>query len=142
MPAQPRYQTVSVADRRTGSPIRIFYREAGDKGAPVVLLLHGFPSSSHQFRGLIGRLSDKYRVIAPDLPGFGFSDAPDARSFEYSFDHLADVIESFTDTLGLTRYALYVFDYERQLASASRLRGRSASPSSCARRSPRSWSPR
>ena len=111
MPAQPRYQTVSVADRRTGSPIKIFYREAGDKGAPVVLLLHGFPSSSHQFRGLIGRLSDKYRVIAPDLPGFGFSDAPDARSFEYSFDHLADVIESFTDTLGLTRYALYVFDY-------------------------------
>jgi pimeloyl-ACP methyl ester carboxylesterase/alkylhydroperoxidase family enzyme len=111
MSAQRTYQTVSVADRRTGATLNLFYREAGHRDAPVVLLLHGFPSSSHQYRGLIDRLSDKYRVIAPDLPGFGFSDAPNAKSFGYTFDHLAEVIESFTDELKLTRYALYVFDY-------------------------------
>ncbi len=111
MSAQPSYKTVSVADRRTGSPLNLFYREAGHKDAPVVLLLHGFPTSSHQYRGLVDRLSDKYRVIAPDLPGFGFSDAPEAKSFGYSFDHLAEVIENFTDAIGLTHYAIYVFDY-------------------------------
>ena len=111
MPAIPSYHTVSVADRRTSSALKLFYREAGSEDAPVVLLLHGFPTSSHQYRGLIDRLSDKYRVIAPDLPGFGFSDAPDAKVFGYTFDHLAEVIESFTDAIGLTRYALYVFDY-------------------------------
>lgn len=111
MSAPTRYQTISVADRRTGRPINLFYREAGSQDAPVVLLLHGFPSSSHQYRGLIDRLSDKYRVIAPDLPGFGFSDAPEATSFGYTFDHLAEVIENFTDALKLTRYAVYVFDY-------------------------------
>ncbi|WP_425126732.1 alpha/beta fold hydrolase [Burkholderia gladioli] len=87
------YQTVSVADRRTGSALNLFYREAGQKDGPAVLLLHGFPTSSHQYRGLIERLADKYRVIAPDLPGFGFSDAPDAKTFGYTFDHLAEVIE-------------------------------------------------
>jgi pimeloyl-ACP methyl ester carboxylesterase len=111
MSALPIYQTISVADRRTGSELKLFYREAGTNDAPVVLLLHGFPTSSHQYRGLIDRLADKYRVIAPDLPGFGFSDAPDAKSFDYTFDHLAEVIEGFTDELKLTRYALYVFDY-------------------------------
>jgi pimeloyl-ACP methyl ester carboxylesterase/alkylhydroperoxidase family enzyme len=111
MSAPTIYQTVSVADRRTGSALNIFYREAGQKDAPVVLLLHGFPTSSHQYRGLINRLSSKYRVIAPDLPGFGFSDAPEAKTFGYTFDHLAEVMESFTDAIGLTRYALYVFDY-------------------------------
>ena len=90
---------------------KIFYREAGHKDAPVVLLLHGFPTSSHQYRRLIDRLSYKYRVIAPDLPGFGFSDSPAAKDFGYTFDHLAEVIESLTDVLALTRYALYVFDY-------------------------------
>ena len=105
------YRTVSVADRRTGTAVNLFYREAGQKDAPAVLLLHGFPTSSHQYRGLIDRLADKYRVVAPDLPGFGFSDAPDAKTFGYSFDHLAEVIESFTETIGLARYALYVFDY-------------------------------
>ncbi|MFN7999208.1 MAG: alpha/beta fold hydrolase [Bryobacteraceae bacterium] len=105
------YQTVQVTDRRTGSALKIFYREAGLKDAPTVLLLHGFPSSSHQYRGLIDRLSDKYRIIAPDLPGFGFSDAPEAKSFGYTFDHLAEVIAGFTDALNLSRYALYVFDY-------------------------------
>jgi hypothetical protein len=79
MPKPPTYQTVSVADSRTGEPISLFYRESGPKDAPVVLLLHGFPTSNHQYRDLIGQLSDKYRVIAPDLPGFGFSDAPTPR---------------------------------------------------------------
>ena len=105
------HQTVSVADRRSGAQLELFYREAGPNDAPAVLLLHGFPTSSHQYRGLIERLADKYRVIAPDLPGFGFSDAPEAKHFGYTFDHLAEVIESFTDAIGLTRYALYVFDY-------------------------------
>ncbi|MGA0599106.1 alpha/beta fold hydrolase [Caulobacter sp. KR2-114] len=107
----PHHQTVAVADRRGGPPLNLFFREAGPKDAPAVLLLHGFPSSSHQYRGLIERLSGKYRVLAPDLPGFGFSDAPDARRFGYSFDHLAEVIEDFTDAVGLQTYALYVFDY-------------------------------
>lgn len=111
MSAPVTYQTIAVNDPHTGSTLSLFYREAGPKDAPVVLLLHGFPTSSHQYRGLIDRLSDKYRVIAPDLPGFGFSDAPEAKAFGYTFDHLAQVIESFTDTLNLNRYALYVFDY-------------------------------
>lgn len=111
MSATTTYKTVSVADRRSGSSLNLFYREAGPKDAPAILLLHGFPSSSHQYRGLIDRLSDKYHVIAPDLPGFGFSDAPPAKTFGYTFDHLAEVVESLTDTLNLTRYALYVFDY-------------------------------
>jgi pimeloyl-ACP methyl ester carboxylesterase/alkylhydroperoxidase family enzyme len=111
MSVLPTYQTASVADRRTGSALNIFYREAGDKNGPTVLLLHGFPTSSHQYRGLIAQLADKYHVVAPDLPGFGFSDALDAKSFGYTFDHLAEVIETFTDTIGLTRYAIYVFDY-------------------------------
>lgn len=111
MSALSRYQTASVTDRRTGSAINLFYREAGQQDAPVVLLLHGFPTSSHQYRGLIDRLADRYRVIAPDLPGFGFSDVPDAKTFAYTFDHLAEIVESLTDAIGLTRYALYVFDY-------------------------------
>jgi pimeloyl-ACP methyl ester carboxylesterase len=111
MSAPVTYQKLAVADRKTGSMVNIFYREAGPKDAPVVLLLHGFPSSSHQYRGLIDRLSDKYRVIAPDYPGFGFSDAPDAKSFGYTFDHLAEVIGGFANALSLTQYALYVFDY-------------------------------
>ncbi|HVY17333.1 MAG TPA: alpha/beta fold hydrolase [Rhodopila sp.] len=111
MSTPPTCRTVSVTDRRSGSALDLFFREAGPADAPVVLLLHGFPTSSHQYRGLIDRLADKYRVIAPDLPGFGFSDAPDAKRFGYTFDHLAEMIEAFTDAIGLTRYALYVFDY-------------------------------
>lgn len=107
----PHYRTVEVKDSKGGAPLKIFYREAGPKDAPVLLLLHGFPSSSHQYRGLIARLSDKYRLIAPDLPGFGFSDAPDRKSFAYTFDHVAEVILNFTDAIGLKQYALYVFDY-------------------------------
>jgi pimeloyl-ACP methyl ester carboxylesterase len=90
---------------------KIFYREAGPAQAPAVLLLHGFPSSSHMFRNLIPMLAARYRVIAPDLPGFGFSDAPDRAKFKYSFDNLAKVIDGFTQAVGLARYAIYVFDY-------------------------------
>jgi len=89
----------------------IFYREAGPADAPVVLLLHGFPTSSFQYRELIPRLADKYRVIAPDLPGFGFTEVPEARNYKYSFEALAKSIEAFTEALKLKRYALYVFDY-------------------------------
>jgi pimeloyl-ACP methyl ester carboxylesterase len=91
--------------------VKIFYREAGPANAPVVLLLHGYPTSSHQFRELIPRLATRYRVIAPDLPGFGFTEVPAARNYKYSFAAIAKTIEAFTDALGLKRYALYVFDY-------------------------------
>jgi len=101
----PTYRTASM------DGLKMFYREAGDPKAPTVLLLHGFPTSSHMYRELIPALADRYHVVAPDLPGFGFSDAPDRSSFKYSFDHLADVIDRFTEVVGLSRYALYVFDY-------------------------------
>ncbi|MBB5330676.1 alpha/beta fold hydrolase [Tunturiibacter gelidoferens] len=91
--------------------VSVFYREAGPADAPVVLLLHGFPTSSFQYRELIPRLADKYRVIAPDLPGFGFTEVPKNRHYKYSFDALAQTMVAFTDALGLKRYALYVFDY-------------------------------
>jgi len=91
--------------------VQMFYREAGPSDAPVVLLLHGFPTSSFQYRELIPRLADRYRVVAPDLPGFGFTEVPNERHYNYSFDGLAKTILAFTDALGLTRYALYVFDY-------------------------------
>jgi pimeloyl-ACP methyl ester carboxylesterase len=91
--------------------VKVFYREAGPADGPVVLLLHGFPASSFQYRELMPRLADRYRVIAPDLPGFGFTEVPEERRYEYTFDALARTIEAFTDALGLTRYALYVFDY-------------------------------
>src|SRR6201997_5908461 len=90
---------------------KTFYREAGSAGAPTILLLHGFPTSSHMFRDLIPALADSYHVVAPDLPGFGFSDAPDRRHFRYTFENLAKVIDSFTQTIGLDRFAIYVFDY-------------------------------
>ncbi len=91
--------------------ISVFYREAGPADAPVVLLLHGFPTSSFQYRELIPRLADRYRVIAPDLPGFGFTEVPEKRNYKYTFDALALTIQAFTDALQLKRYALYVFDY-------------------------------
>src|SRR6516162_2687486 len=89
----------------------IFYREAGSKSNPHILLLHGFPTSSHMFRNLIPALADRYHVVAPDLPGFGFSDTPDRTRFSYTFENLAKVIGSFVETVGLERFALYVFDY-------------------------------
>jgi pimeloyl-ACP methyl ester carboxylesterase len=91
--------------------VQVFYRSAGNPSAPVVLLLHGFPTSSFMFRELIPRLADQFRVIAPDLPGFGFTEVPGKRNYTYSFDALARTIEAFTDALGLNRYAIYVFDY-------------------------------
>jgi len=91
--------------------LKIFYREAGADTSPTLLLLHGFPTSSHMFRDLIPALADDYHVVAPDLPGFGFSEAPERAQFRYTFDHLADVIDRFTTVAGLSRYAIYVFDY-------------------------------
>jgi pimeloyl-ACP methyl ester carboxylesterase len=91
--------------------VTVFYREAGPADAPVILLLHGFPTSSFQYRELIPRLADRYRVIAPDLPGFGFTEVPAERGYKYTFDALAKTIFAFTQALKLTRYAMYVFDY-------------------------------
>jgi pimeloyl-ACP methyl ester carboxylesterase len=91
--------------------VNLFYREAGDPGTPVLLLLHGFPTSSHMFRELIPRLAGRYHVIAPDLPGFGFTTVPDERHYHYSFDALARTASEFADALDLKQYALYVFDY-------------------------------
>jgi pimeloyl-ACP methyl ester carboxylesterase len=91
--------------------VRVFYRAAGDPAAPLVLLLHGFPSSSFMFRELIPRLADRYRVIAPDLPGFGFTEVSPERKYIYSFDSLARTIEAFTEARQLNRYVIYVFDY-------------------------------
>ena len=96
---------------QTVGDVEVFYREAGPTNAPVILLLHGFPTASHMFRDLIPLLSDRYRLIAPDLPGFGQTKAPPRGTFDYTFDHLADVIEGFTEALSLDRYALYIFDY-------------------------------
>ena len=100
-----RYRTVDV------DGVDIFYREAGAADAPVLLLLHGFPSSSHMFRDLMPLLADRFRLLAPDLPGFGQSAQPARETFAYTFEHLTDVIERFTEVIGLTRYAIYVFDY-------------------------------
>jgi pimeloyl-ACP methyl ester carboxylesterase len=100
-----RYRSVAADE------LKIFYREAGDPNSPALLLLHGFPTSSHMFRDLIPLLADRYHVVAPDLPGFGFSDAPERARFDYTFDHLARVMDRFTEAVGLRRYAMYVFDY-------------------------------
>ena len=102
---QVHYKTVSV------DGLDVFYREAGPSDAPVVLLLHGFPTSSHMFRNLIPALADRFRVLAPDYPGFGNSSMPRVDQFEYTFDNLARVIEKFTETVGLSRYTLYLQDY-------------------------------
>lgn len=91
--------------------VEIFYRAAGSKTAPVVLLLHGFPSSSHMFRNLIPLLSTRYRVIAPDLPGFGFTLVPPERNYEYTFANVATTIEAFLDALSIEKFAVYIFDY-------------------------------
>jgi pimeloyl-ACP methyl ester carboxylesterase len=91
--------------------LSIFYREAGPTDAPVVLLLHGFPSSSRMFRNLIPQLADAYHVIAPDYPGFGHSDTPDRAQFTYSFEHLGEVVDDLLDTLGVRHFALYMMDF-------------------------------
>ena len=91
--------------------LSIFYRKAGRADAPTLLLLHGFPSSSRMYEPLLSQLSDEFHLVAPDYPGFGHSDAPGPKSFPYTFDYLAEIIGRFTETLGLSRYALYMQDY-------------------------------
>lgn len=97
--------------RQKVGDVEMFYREAGPSDGPVILLLHGFPSASHMFRDLIPLLAGRYRVIAPDLPGFGQTKAPPRGDFAYTFDALANVVGGFVDAIGLQRYALYIFDY-------------------------------
>lgn len=99
------YRTVEI------DGLEIFYREAGSKDAPAILLLHGFPTSSHMFRNLIPALADRYHVIAPDYPGFGHSSAPSVEDFDYTFDNLARVMEKFTERVGLKKYSIYLMDY-------------------------------
>ncbi|QSZ35936.1 hypothetical protein DSL72_007058 [Monilinia vaccinii-corymbosi] len=91
--------------------VDIFYREAGPSDAPTLLLLHGFPSSSHQYRNLIPLLSKKYHILAPDLPGFGFTEVPEARNYKYTFDALTTSVESFLSELHVEKYSIYIFDY-------------------------------
>ena len=110
MPEESKIPLTTI-HRIAADGVTVFYREAGPANAPVVLLLHGFPTSSFQYRELIPRLADRYRVIAPDLPGFGFTEVPAQRNYTYTFDALAATILAFTNALKLTRYALYVFDY-------------------------------
>jgi len=110
MPENPRIPLTSI-HRIEADGVSVFYRQAGPGDAPVVLLLHGFPTSSFQYRELIPRLADRYRVIAPDLPGFGFTVVPDERRYQYTFDSLAKTMLAFTHALNLTKYAMYVFDY-------------------------------
>jgi len=103
--AQVHYRSATV------DGTKIFYREAGPKDAPTLLLLHGFPTSSQMFRDLIPLLSDRYHIVAPDYPGYGYSDAPDRATFAYTFDHYAELVGKLTEQLGVDRYALYVMDY-------------------------------
>jgi len=91
--------------------LSVFYREAGPKDAPTILLLHGLPTSSRQFEPLFARLSDRFHLVAPDYPGFGQSDWPDPKKFSYTFDHIAEIMNHFTEALGLSRYTLYMHDY-------------------------------
>ena len=105
MEQQVFYRTVKV------DGLSIFYREAGPKNAPVILLLHGLPSSSRMFQPLLTRLADSYHLFAPDYPGFGHSDWPDPKQFDYTFDHIASVMDGFTQALGLSHYTLYMQDY-------------------------------
>ena len=99
------YRTIQI------DGLSIFYREAGPKDGPTLLLLHGFPSSSRMFQPLFVRLSDRYHLVAPDYPGFGHSDWPDPKKFAYTFDHLAEIMNHFAEALGLSRYTLYMQDY-------------------------------
>ena len=102
---RPTYRSVNVDD------LNVFYREAGNPAAPTLLLLHGFPTSSHMFRNLIPLLSDRFHAVAPDLPGFGRTALPPGDKFTYTFENLAKVIGRFTEVVALDRFALYIFDY-------------------------------
>src|SRR6266849_1680767 len=103
------YRTIHIDE------LSIFYREAGPKDAPTLLLLHGLPSSSRMFEPLFARLSDRYHLVAPDYPGFGHSDWPESKKFAYSFDHYAEIMNHFTEALELSRYTLYMNDYGGRL---------------------------
>ncbi len=103
--SQVRYKTVEV------NGVEIFYREAGPKGAPTILLLHGYPTSSHMFRDLIKDLSDEFHLIAPDYPGYGRSEQPPMADFEYTFDNMANLVDGFLDKLGIEKFSIYVMDY-------------------------------
>ncbi len=107
--AQRQLQTLHKTIEVQG--LEIFYREAGPKDAPWVLLLHGFPTSSHMFRNLIGMLSDEFHLVAPDYPGFGNSAMPGVEEYDYTFDNIAEVVDSFTEKLGMKKYSMYVMDY-------------------------------
>lgn len=107
--AQRQLQTLHKTIEVRG--LEVFYREAGPKDAPWVLLLHGFPTSSHMFRNLIGMLSDEFHMVAPDYPGFGNSAMPGVEEYDYTFDNIADLVDSFTEKLGMTKYSMYVMDY-------------------------------
>ncbi|MBY0319982.1 MAG: alpha/beta hydrolase [Reyranella sp.] len=109
--ARPQASVATFYRSATVDGVRMFYREAGPVDGPVVLLLHGFPTSSHMFRNLMPLLADKYRAIAPDYPGFGQSDAPDHKQFVYSFGHYADMVDALLGQIGARRYAMYVMDY-------------------------------
>ena len=102
----------AIAYRRADvDGFNVFYREAGQRGAPKLLLLHGFPSAGHMFRDLIPKLAERFHIVAPDLPGFGQSDLPDRAQFAYTFENIAKVIARFTERIGFDRFAVYVFDY-------------------------------
>jgi len=103
--------SLTAIKRVEADGLKIFYREAGSVNAPVILLLHGFPSSSHQYRNLIPQLSQKYHVIAPDMPGFGFTEVPESRNYAYTFENLATTIEAFLDILNIKKFSVYIFDY-------------------------------
>ena len=108
MPSAPVKTLVKTAK---ADGLEVFYREAGPANAPTILLLHGYPSSSFQYRNLIPILAAKYHVIAPDIPGFGFTTVPEERAYKYTFDSFAKTIGAFVDVLGLKKFALYIFDY-------------------------------
>jgi len=115
------YRTTNIDE------LSIFYRESGAKDAPTLLLLHGLPSSSRMFEPLFARLSDRYHLVAPDYPGFGHSDWPDPKKFAYTFDHIAEIMNHFTEALRLSRYTLYMQDYGGPVVFAWPWRIRTAS---------------
>ena len=131
------YRTIQV------DSLSIFYREAGPIDAPTLLLLHGFPSSSRMFEPLFARLSEHYHLVAPDYPGFGHSDWPDPKRFDYTFDHFASVIDEFTQAIGVARYTLYMQDYGGPVGFRMLLahpeRGAGSDRPECGRSQRRAW---
>ncbi len=104
-PAKVLHRTIEI------DGLEIFYREAGPEGAPTILLLHGFPTSSHMFRNLIPTLAEQFHLVAPDYPGYGNSAMPSMDEFDYTFDRMAEIVEKLTEELGLKKYSIYLMDY-------------------------------